>query len=50
MNPDFAFGYTHYCFMHLKLALSIALIVVMEVFLNRSVQILHIAALKDREN
>jgi hypothetical protein len=30
--PDFAFGYTHKCFMHLKVALSIALIVVMELF------------------
>jgi hypothetical protein len=31
-------------------ALSIALIVVMELFLNRSVKILHLAALKDRDN
>jgi hypothetical protein len=36
--------------MHLEVALSIALIVVMELFLNRSVKILHLAALKDREN
>jgi hypothetical protein len=36
--------------MHLKVALSIALIVVMELFLNRSVKILNLAALKDRDN
>jgi hypothetical protein len=48
INPDFAFGCNHKCFMHLKVALSIALIVVMELFLNRSVKNLNIAALKDR--
>ena len=31
---DFAFGCTHKCFMHLKVALSIALLVVMELFLT----------------
>jgi hypothetical protein len=36
--------------MHLKVALNIALIVVMELFLNRSVKKLNLAALKDREN
>jgi len=36
--------------MHLKVALSIALIVIMELFLNRSVKIHHLAALKNREN
>ena len=36
--------------MHLKVALSIVLIVVMELFLSRSVQNLNVAALKDREN
>jgi hypothetical protein len=30
LTPDFAFGCTHKCFMHLKVALSIALIVIME--------------------
>ena len=34
INPDFAFECTHKFFMHLKVALSIALIVVMELFLN----------------
>jgi len=48
--PDFAIECTHKCFMHLKVALSIALMVVMELFLNRSVKILHLAALKEREN
>jgi|GEM_PF-2338003 hypothetical protein len=33
LTPDFAFECTHKCFMHLKVALSIALIVVMELFL-----------------
>jgi len=46
LNPDFAFGCTHKCFMHLKVALSIALIVTMELFLNRSVQNLHLAAFR----
>jgi hypothetical protein len=32
MNPDFAFGCTHKCFMHLKVALNIALLVAMEFF------------------
>jgi hypothetical protein len=45
-NPDFAFGCNHKCSMHLKVALSIALIVVMELFLNRSVQNLNLAAFK----
>jgi hypothetical protein len=36
--------------MHLKVALSIALIVVVELFLKRSVKILHLAALKDSDN
>jgi hypothetical protein len=44
LTPDFAFGCTHKCFMHLKVALSIALIVVMELFSNRSVKNLHLAA------
>ena len=33
-NPDFAFGCTHKCFMHLKVALSIVRIVIMELSLN----------------
>ena len=49
-NPDFAFGCTHKCFMHLKVALNIALLVDMELFLNRSVKSLNLAALKDRDN
>jgi hypothetical protein len=49
-KPDFAFGCTHKCFMHLKVALNIALLVVMELFLNRSVKSLNLAALKDRDN
>jgi hypothetical protein len=36
--------------MHLKVALNIARIVAMDSFLNRSVKILHLAALKDSEN
>jgi len=32
ISPDIAFGCTHKCLMHLKVALSIALIVVMELF------------------
>jgi hypothetical protein len=36
--------------MHLKVALNMALFVAMELFLNRSVKISHLAALKDREN
>ena len=36
--------------MHLKVALSIAIIIVMELFLNRSVKISYLAALNDREN
>ena len=47
---DFAFGCTHNCFMHLKVALSLSLIVVMELFFNRSVKISHLAALKNRED
>jgi len=50
ISPDSAFGCTHKCFMHLKVALRIALIVVMELFLNRSVKNLHLAALKVRYN
>ena len=46
ISPDFAFGCSNKCFMHLKVALSIARIVVMELFLNRSVKNLHLAALK----
>ena len=34
------------CFMQLKAALSITLIVVMELFLNRSVQNLHLAVFR----
>jgi len=45
-NPDFAFGCTHKCFMHLKVALNIALLVAMELFLNRSVQKLNLAAFR----
>jgi hypothetical protein len=30
--PDFAFGCTHNCLIHLKVALSISLIVIMELF------------------
>ena len=48
-NPDFAFGCTHKCFMHLKVALNIALLVAMDCFLNRSDKNLHLAALKDLE-
>ena len=44
---DFASGCNHKCFMHLKVALSTALIVVMELFSNRSVKNLNLAALKD---
>jgi hypothetical protein len=44
--PDFAIECTHKCFMHLKVALSIALMVVMELFLNRSVKILHQSSLE----
>ena len=36
--------------MHLKVALNIALLVAMELFLNRSVKSLNLAALKDRDN
>jgi hypothetical protein len=36
--------------MHLKVALNIALMVVMDLFLNRSVKKLNLAAEKDREN
>jgi hypothetical protein len=36
--------------MHLKVALSIALIVIMELFLYRSVKISHLAAIKNRED
>jgi hypothetical protein len=36
--------------MHLKVALNIALLVDMELFLNRSVKSLNLAALKDRDN
>jgi hypothetical protein len=36
--------------MHLKVALSIVLIVIMELSLNRSVKNLNLAALKDRGN
>jgi hypothetical protein len=50
INPDFAFGCTHKRFMHLKVALNIALLVDMELFLNRSVKSLNLAALKDRDN
>jgi hypothetical protein len=50
INPDFAFGCTHKCFMHLKVALNIALLMDMELFLNRSVKSLNLAALKDRDN
>ena len=35
---------------HFLVALSIKLIVAMELFLNRSVKISHLAALTDREN
>jgi len=48
INPDFAFGCTHKCFMHLKVALNIALLVAMELFLNRSVQKLNLAAFVER--
>jgi len=50
LNQDFAFGCTHKCFMHLKVALNIVRIVVMELSLNRSVKNLNLAALKDRGN
>jgi hypothetical protein len=32
LNPDFAFGCIHNCFMHLKVALSIVLIGIIELF------------------
>ena len=47
-NPDFVFECSHNCLMHLKVALSIVLIVIMELSLNRSVKNLNLAALKDR--
>jgi len=46
LNPDFAFGCTHKCFMHLEVALNIALLVAMELFLNRSVQKLNLFSLE----
>ena len=50
LNPDFAFECSHNCLMHLKVALSIVLIVIMELSLNRSIKNLNLAALKDRDN
>ena len=50
LTQIFALGCTHNCFMHLKVALRIVLIVIMELSLNRSVKNLNLAALKDRGN
>jgi hypothetical protein len=49
-NPDFAIECTHKYSMHFRKVLSIILIAAMELFLNRSVKNLNLAALKDREN
>jgi hypothetical protein len=48
-NPDFAIECTHKYSFALRVALSIELIFAMELFLNRSVKKLNLAALKDRE-